>query len=122
MSNRVGLTHPVIHYVREKYSLPHDAALKEKYLRLRKIFVHFRSHSRGRLAKYKKKIEHERVLRNDLGKAILERCLADGILTLEGSHYFLHPENINKYLGISWADLRAGRMSNELEQYLRSIS
>lgn len=83
--------------------------------------MHFRSHSRGALAKYKGKVEHWRVLGNDLGWEILQRCISDDIITLRGNLYFLNPENVDKWLGISWLDLRKGRTSKKLEEYLRSV-
>jgi hypothetical protein len=122
VTDRTGLTYPSIQYVEEKKAFSHDALLKEKYLRLRRILVQFRSHGKGTLAKYRHKIEHERVLRNELGRAILDRLLKDGILTLDGSFYFLKPENLDKHLGVSWTDLRKGLASSKLEQYLRSVS
>ena len=83
--------------------------------------MHFRSHSRGSLAKYKHKIEHWRVLGDDTGWAILGRLVKDGILTFSGNFYFLQPENVNAHLGISWEDLRKGRTSAKLLQYLGSL-
>jgi hypothetical protein len=122
VADRAGLGHPAFQYVEERRVLSTDPLLREKYLRLCRILVHFRSHRRGRLAKYKYKVEHWRVLGNDTGWAILRRCLKDGILTLEGSFYFLQPENVDKHLGISWPDLRKGRTSPKLEEYLRSVN
>lgn len=90
-------------------------------MRLRRILLQFRSHSRGTLARYNRKIENERVLRNDLGRAILRRLLQDEILTLKGSHYFLQPDKVDKHLGISYIDLRKGLTSSRLEQYLQSV-
>ncbi len=122
VTDRTGISYPAIQYVQHLVSFPQDALLREKYLRLRRILVHFRSHSRGALAKYRAKIEHERVLRNPMGWAILQRLLKDKILTCEGDFYFLQPENADRYLGVSWIDLRKGATSEKLEQYLRSIN
>lgn len=121
VTDRSGLGYPVIQYVKQRGAFTHDRDLQEKYLRLRRILFQFRSHSRGTMARYKQKIEHEHVLKNALGKAILDRLLHDGVLTLDGSFYFLQPENVNKHLGISWIDLRKGRTSTRLEQYLRLV-
>ncbi len=121
VSDRTGLTYPSINYVEQREPLPSDPLLKEKYRRLRRILMHFRSHSRGSLARYKDKIEHWRVLGNDTGWAILDRLVKDRILTLSGKFYFLQPENGNVHLGISWEDLRKRRTSAKLLQYLGSI-
>jgi hypothetical protein len=122
VTDRTGLTYPVIQFVEEKKQCLYDPLQKEKYMRLRRILVLFRSHSRGTLARYKQKIENKRVLGNDIGEKVLKQLLRDGILTLSGTHYFLQPENVNKHLGVSWADLRKGRSSPKLLQYLLSIN
>lgn len=122
VTDRTGITYPAINYVEAEIDFSHDPALREKYLRLRRILVLFRSHSRGALAKYRAKIEHERVLRNPLGGAILQHLLRDQILTREGDFYFLQPENVHKHLGVSWIDLRKGRTSEKLMDYLRSVN
>jgi hypothetical protein len=62
------------------------------------------------------------VLGNDTGWAILDRLKKDGILTLSGNFYFLQPENVNAHLGISWEDLRKGRTSAKLLEYLGSVN
>jgi hypothetical protein len=122
VTDRSGLTYPAIQYVEDKKASFRDPLLKEKYLRLRRILVHFRSHSKGALAKYRHKIEHERVLRNALGENILKRCLKDKILRLEGSFYYLEPDAVHMHLGISYDDLSKGRTSDKLVQFLQSIN
>jgi hypothetical protein len=122
VADRTGVTFPAIQYAQQKRAFLSAPLLREKYLRLRRIFVHFRSHGKGTLAKYRHKIEHERVLGGRLGQAILQRCLKDGILVLQGSFYFLCPEKVDEHLGVSWLDLRKGRTSLKLEEYLRSVN
>ena len=122
VDDRSGLTYPAIQYVQQREAVPADPSLKEKYLRLKRILVHFRSHSRGTLAKFKKKIENERILGQESGPAILRQLLTDGVLTLDGSFYFLQPEKVDEHLGISWHDLRNGHTSQKLLEYLRSIT
>jgi hypothetical protein len=122
VDERAGLTYPAIQYVEQRDSVPADPSLKEKYLRLKRILVHFRSHSRGTLARYKKKIENERILGDESGPAILQRLLRDGVLTLDGSFYFLQPEKVDEHLGVSWHDLRNGHTSPKLLEYLRLIA
>jgi hypothetical protein len=96
--------------------------LREKYLRLRKILTHFRSHSKGALAKYRDKVENPRVAGNPAGEAVLRRLITDGVLVLENPMYFLQQEQVHAHLGITWPELRKGIISDKLLQYLRSIS
>lgn len=121
VSDRSGLGYPSIQYAEERDRPPADPLLREKYLHLRRILGHFASRGKGTLGKYKDKIEHSRVLGNKLGRAILQRLRADNILILSGSIYILVPENVHRHLGVSWVDLRKGRISDKLLQYLRSV-
>ncbi|MGD0776208.1 MAG: hypothetical protein ABSC05_25610, partial [Candidatus Solibacter sp.] len=121
-SDGSSMVYPAAPYFRQVDALPQDPLLREKYMRLKRILVHFRSHSKGALAKYKHKIEHERVVRNKMGWAILDRLLGDQVLTLSGRLYYLQPENVDRFLGVSYDDLRKGRSSEKMLQYLRSIS
>jgi hypothetical protein len=122
VSDNSGLTYPAIQYVVKKEQLPSDPQLREKYLRLRRILLLFRAHGRGKLAKFKGKIENERVLRNPTGHAVLGRLIADKVLELDGNFYFLQPEGVNEHLGISWLDLKKGQISDKLVGYLKSIT
>jgi hypothetical protein len=75
-----GLQYPIVQYVQKKTTPPQDPALREKYLRLRKILTHFRSHSKGAMAKYRDKIENPRVAGNPIGSAVLKQLVHDGVL------------------------------------------
>jgi hypothetical protein len=121
VNDRTGLAYPIVQFVQDAQRLPEDGQLREKYLRLRRILVQFRSHSRGTMARFKRKIENERVAGNKTGQAILGRLLADQVLRLENSFYFLDPKQVDKHLGITWLDLQKGQTSERLIQYLASI-
>lgn len=117
-----GLQYPLVQHMRKKEKSPRDPAIQDKYLRLRKILTHFRSHSKGAMAKYRDKIENPRVAGNPVGEAVLHRLVADGVLTLEDPMYFIQTDQVDKLLGISWMDLRQGFVTDKLLQYLQSIS
>jgi hypothetical protein len=117
-----GLQYPLIQYTKKKRHAPKDPIIREKYLRLRKILTHFRSHSKGAMAKYRDKIENERVAGNPIGQAILSRLVSDDVLTLRDPLYFIQTGQVDKLLGISWTDLRQGIVNDKLIEYLSSIS
>ena len=121
VTDRSGVIYPTVQFVEDRAPTPADPALNEKFLRLKRILVHFRSHSRGKLAKYRAKIEHERVLGRESGPALLNRLLIDGILTQDESFYFLEPANVDRHLGVSWDSLKKGRTSEKLLRYLSAI-
>ncbi|MBN2140887.1 MAG: hypothetical protein JW718_07755 [Desulfovibrionaceae bacterium] len=95
--------------------------IQKKYNILRRILIVFRSHSRGGLARYKGKIEHRRILKND-GKAVLEALCRDGILTHDTNFYYIQPQVLSERLGINWDDLKQKKSSPQLEEYLSNIN
>jgi hypothetical protein len=117
-----GLQYPLVQQMQKKAKSPQDPVIREKFLRLRKILTHFRSHSKGAMAKYRDKIEHPRVAGNVIGTAVLNQLVHDGILVLKDPLYFIQQDQVAKFLGISWTDLRKGDTSDKLLQYLRAIS
>ena len=116
-----SVAYPAFQFCKKSVDFPSDPNLKEKYIRLRRILMQFRSHSKGSLARFKEKIEHARVIQNETGQMILDRLLQDGILQLKGKFYHLKPDAVNAFLGISWLDLRKGETNDKLIGYLRAI-
>jgi hypothetical protein len=121
LADTSGVTYPAIQYVKRSAKPPADPLLRQKYMRLKRILVEFRSHSKGSLAKYKEKIEHERVLKNHIGRAVLNRLVRDQVLSLKGSMYHLNPDGVNRNLGVTWPELRKGQMPESVLNYLRAI-
>jgi hypothetical protein len=121
LADMTGVSYPVIQYAQKKLQPPNDPLLRQKYFRLKRILMEFRSHSRGGLAKYKHKIEHMRVLKNEIGSAVLKRLVADKILFLKGNMYHLEPSELSTRLGVSWQDLRKGQLQESLIGYLNAI-
>ena len=99
-----------------------DSTLQEKYRRLRRIFSEFASHKKGGLAKFRVKIEHERVLRNQLGRKILEALINEGILRKDQKFYYVDADQCDAKLGISWHQLRQYKSSSKLEAFLKGVS
>jgi len=116
-----GHHYPLVKYVKKREILPAADGVGAKHLKLRKILTHFRSHSRGTMAKLRAKVENERVAGNDVGRPVLERLVKDGILVPDGRFYFLEPANVDKFLGVSWVRLKEGDVNKKLVEYLQSI-
>jgi len=94
----------------------HDALL-----RLRKLVLAFRSHSKGRLARFKDKIEHARMTKGDLGVAIRRQLIKDGVLTLEGEMYFLNPNALGATVGATYRDLNFKQFNDRVRDYVSAI-
>lgn len=95
-----------------------DAHIETAYRRFRRIVLTLRSHSRGNLARFRKKVEHQRVLKGEVGEALLAALVGDGILQLRGSFYYWVPARADQLVGISWERLRRAETSITLAGYL----
>lgn len=115
------IEYPLVKYVFQPSSSKMNPDVQEKYNRLRRIFVDFRSHSKGGLAKYRAKVEHRRVVKNDMGRAVLEALINDGILTCDNRFYYVQPAQMSDKIGIHWEDLKRRKTTPQLEEYLANI-
>jgi hypothetical protein len=116
-----GVTsYPWTHFAGEG-ERPTTPGLDEALRGFRRLVMAFRSHSKGRLARYQGKVEHSRMTKGTQGVAIREQLLADGILTLEGKWYFLDPQRLGKIAGTAYQDLKVKSFSDELKRYVGSI-
>jgi hypothetical protein len=89
--------------------------------RARKVLTSFRSHSKGALVRYAKKIEHARMMKEGPeGPMLLERLKADGILTLfdAGKFYQLHPDKLAAKFNMDYHALQQQRWTDEADGYL----
>ncbi len=98
-----------------------DEAMHEVSRRFRRIVGSLRSHSKGSLARFKDKVEHRRILKNALGKALLAKLVHDNVLRLEKNFYHWVPESGDKLLKISWQGLRNRQLTPEMRTYFRSF-
>jgi hypothetical protein len=95
-----------------------DPRVDEALRRFRKFVIAFRSHSKGNLARYQHKIEHSRMTKG-MGNVILKAMLAEKILTLNGSMYFLDPDLLGKVTGASYADCMSRRFSTNTVDFIK---
>jgi hypothetical protein len=98
-----------------------DEQLADAQRVFRRLCISFRSHSKGRLARYRGKVEHFRMTKGDLGVALREKLLSDGVLSLEGAMYFLDADLLGQRVGTSFQDLKMKRYSPETLAYLRAV-
>jgi len=89
---------------------------------IRRLVLAFRSHSKGRLARFEDKIEHRRITKGSLGVAIRERMMRDGVLTREGNMYFLDPVALGKATGATYQDMKLKRFNALVKSYGASIT
>lgn len=98
-----------------------DNQQREKYLKLRKIMLLFRSHSKGVKARYKDKIEHKRVLGNDIGPKVLDSLIEKGVLTSDVIFYYINDDQFHNHLGITYNDLKNKTLNQKTIDFLNEI-
>lgn len=98
-----------------------DPRMAEAQRALRRLCISFRSHSKGRLARYEGKVEHFRMTKGPLGIALRERLVADNVLSLEDTMYFLEPDILGSKVGISFQELKLKHYPPKSRTYLQQI-
>lgn len=98
-----------------------DLRMADAQRALRRLCISFRSHSKGRLARYKGKVEHFRMTKGALGVALRQRLVTDRVLSLEGTMYFLEPNALGDKVGISFQDLKLKHYSPQSRAYLQRV-
>lgn len=98
-----------------------DVGLTDLLRIFRRLVMAFRSHSKGRLARFKDKIEHARMLKDDRGRALLKKMIADRIISNERHMYFLDPDALGEKVGASFQDVNLKRYSDQTLAYLRDL-
>jgi len=116
-----SLTYPLAKYATKTKRSLIISDFSEKYQRLRRILLEFRSHSKGNLAKFRDKIEHERILKGEIGKSVLNKLLSEEILTCNDKFYFVDQENFSNKLSTSWTSLKNYDISNEIKEFLDTL-
>lgn len=114
-----GRQHPWTPYSGE--STP--AATKEiaqARLAIRRLVIAFRSHSKGRLARFAKKIEHRRMTKGELGTVVREAMLDEGILSLEGNFYFLDANKLGEVVNATYFDLNKKQFNPQMDNWIRA--
>jgi len=98
-----------------------DPRIAEAQRALRRLCISFRSHSKGRLARYKGKVEHARMTKGPLGVALRDRLVADKVLSLESTMYFLEPDLLGHVVGVTFQDLKLKHYPPKSRVYLQEI-
>lgn len=98
-----------------------DTGLGDALRALRRLVLAFRSHSKGRLARYRDKIEHARMTKGTIGIALRQKMVSDGILSLEESMYFLEPDILGSKVGATYQDLKLKRYGASIRGYVRDV-
>lgn len=88
---------------------------------LRRLAMAFRSHSKGQLARFKDKIEHARMLKGPVGRAVLNKLVRDGVIRLEGAMYYLDPDMLGSVVGTSFLEVKMKNYAGKTKQYVQQL-
>lgn len=91
--------------------------------RLRKMLTAFRAGHGRELARYAKKLEHGRMVKNETGVFLLKCLEEDGILTpfSAGAFYALDAARLSELVGMTYFELQSHDFSERGNAYLRSV-
>lgn len=116
-----SLAYPLAKYVQKMEKAIVDPKVDEKFRRLRRILSEFASHSKGGLAKYRAKIEHERVLRGATGRNVLSQLLKEKVLYNDTKFYYVDADKLSQVLGTTWHELRQHKLSKQVQAFLNRV-
>ena len=95
-----------------------------KFLRLKRILLEFAARGQSELARYRHKIDSDRVLSSDVngaGKLVLSKLIEAGVIKSDGEFYRLDRARFSEVLGVSREQLRLGESSNQLREFIQDI-
>ncbi len=115
------LPYPFIAYQEKEVSfVSEDNQLAEKYQKLRRLLLQFRSHSKGKLARCTDKIDN-RLGNTSVGRAIIKKLLDKQIMYKEGIMYYIDYENLGSILGVKYDSIRTSVIDERIKTFLEDI-
>ncbi|MGR2856070.1 hypothetical protein FY046_08495 [Erwinia sp. 1181_3] len=95
-----------------------DERVEDALRVFRRIVMAFRSHSKGRLARLQDKVNHTRMLRDDDGRALLEKLIKDGVISSEGHMYYLDANILGSITDAAFRDVNTKNYSQKTIEYV----
>lgn len=108
--------HPWTRYAVEPFKAE-NPKVAEGLRRFRKFITAFRSHSKGNLARYRDKLDHERMTKGS-GQVVLDALKRDGIIYPVGAMYYLNPDKLGAVTGANYIDIAAQLFSESTISYV----
>lgn len=109
--------------VRENQKLKCESEdIRQKYIKLRKIIICFRSHSKGSMARYKGKIGSSRLIGSDMGPIVLNSLIESGIIDdSDNIMYFLNRDKLSEVLGVTYDEIKSNKLTPKISSFLGSM-
>lgn len=109
------------YYCDSKLPEAYTEEFKNAFVKLRKILITFRSHSKGSMARYKGKIDDSRISGYDFGKCLINKLLNEGIIYEQGCMYVLDRDMTACKLGLTFDKLQATTPTQQMEEFLNTV-
>ena len=97
-----------------------DQQLAEAYQKMRRMILMFRSHSKGKLARYCGKIDN-RIGKTSLGSAIIEELKRLGVLYTDNLMYYINIEKFGEVFGAKYDDIRSSDINEKTMDFLKTL-
>ncbi len=114
------LSYPFVQYQQESMLADIPTNIAEKYHKMRRIILMFRSHSKGKLARYKEKIDN-RIGNVAVGKKVLDALKSSGIIYVDKHLYIIDNDKIASLLGVKYNDIRCCVVNQKIRDFLGNI-
>jgi hypothetical protein len=105
----------------EKFEGEYSNEFKTIFVKLRKILITFRSHSKGSMTRCKGKIDDFRISGHDYSKPLIEKLLNQRIIEEKGIMYFLNREETANQLGLTFNKLQATTPTPQMAQFINDF-
>lgn len=112
-----NLSYPFVDFRQENKQQDVPIDILEKYQKMRRTILMFRSHSKGDLARLKEKIDN-RIGNSDIGKRVINALLNKGIIYSKEIMYFVNTDRMASELGIKYNDIRSSTINDKIRQFL----
>lgn len=115
-----NLSYPFVNFKQNNFQQEVPVNIVDKYQKMRRVFLMFRSHSKGDLARYKEKIDN-RVGNSEVGKKVIDALLNRGVIYSKEIMYFVDTDKLASELGVKYNDIRSSLINDKIKHFLSSI-
>ncbi|WP_156087601.1 hypothetical protein [Lysobacter sp. Root667] len=88
---------------------------------LRRLAMAFRSHSKGQLGRFRDKIDHQRMMKGEVGRALLQKLMKDRVISLQSTMYILDAGALGEKVGASYVSLKLKVYSEQTRKYVQDV-
>ena len=115
------LSYPYVQYRDKAIVEIGNDDLNDRFQKLRRILLQFRSHGKGNLARYKDKIDNLIGRTSAIGGKVLTAMKNSGMIYSEERLYFVNSDKVDEVLGLSYDDVFMCKINDKVKDFLSRI-